>query len=62
MSINNKAKRPFIGIIFDCCNVYQRIYINKDKTAFVGFCPKCAKKVEIRISKTGVDDRFFRVG
>ncbi len=62
MSTSKKVKRPFVGIIFDCCRVYQRIYLNKDRTAFVGFCPKCARKIELKISSDGVDDRFFRVG
>ncbi|MBN1212228.1 MAG: hypothetical protein JXA92_06580 [candidate division Zixibacteria bacterium] len=52
-------KRPFIGIHFKCCNVYNRIYLNKAGTAFVGWCPKCAAKAEIRVSPTGSKSRFF---
>ena len=54
-----KIKRPFIGIHFKCCNVYSRIYINKKQTAFVGWCPKCTKKVEVKISPDGADTSFF---
>jgi len=58
----NKTKRPFIGIHFKCCNVYSRIYINKKQTAFVGWCPKCTKKVEVKISPDGSDSSFFEAG
>ncbi len=57
-----QKNRPFLGIIFDCCRVYQRIYLNRKGDAFVGFCPKCGKKVEIKISPHGSSDRFFRAG
>jgi hypothetical protein len=55
-------KRPFLGVHFDCCSVYSRIYLNKKETAFVGWCPKCAKKVEVKISPTGSKTRFFSAG
>ncbi len=51
--------REFLGIMFKCCNVYSRIYLNKDRTAFVGWCPKCARKAEIKISPHGSKSKFF---
>jgi len=54
-----QRKKEFIGIIFKCCNVYSRIYINKKRSAFAGRCPKCGKKVEIKIAPRGSNSRFF---
>jgi len=62
MHKKRKKGRPFLGIIFKCCNIYSRIYLNKDGTAFVGWCPKCGKKTRIKVSKDGVPDRFFIAG
>jgi hypothetical protein len=51
--------RPFVGIMFECCNVYQRIYLNKERTAFRGGCPKCGKRVEVLVDPNGEKERFF---
>lgn len=56
-----KAK-PFIGVHFSCCNIYQHINLNAAGTAFVGWCPKCAGKVEVKVSPTGSKSRFFTAG
>ncbi|UCD64961.1 MAG: hypothetical protein JSW34_05900 [Candidatus Zixiibacteriota bacterium] len=53
------GKRPFIGMHFKCCHVYTRIYLNRKRTAFVGWCPKCTRKAVVRISPDGTEDRFF---
>jgi len=52
-------KRPFIGMHFKCCNVYSRIYLNREGTAFVGWCPRCAAKVQVKVSPTGSRTKFF---
>jgi hypothetical protein len=52
-------KREFIGVIYKCCHVYSRIYLNKKKTAFVGWCPRCGAKMEVFLTPTGSNSRFF---
>ena len=51
--------RPYVGMHFKCCNVYNRIYINRELTAYAGLCPRCGAPVEVRIGPGGTDDRFF---
>ena len=53
--------RPFLGLRFMCCDVYSRVYPNRDNSAYVGNCPRCAKRVQLRIGSNGTDARFFEV-
>ncbi len=52
--------KSYLGIMFECCNVYARIYKNKAGTHYVGHCPKCMKSIKIKIGSSGSGDRFFR--
>jgi len=52
-------KTNYLGIMFNCCSVYSRIYKNKAGTAYVGRCPKCLKNVKIQVGEGGTSGRFF---
>jgi hypothetical protein len=52
--------RPFVGVLMKCCRTYVRAYLNAGRDAFVGWCPKCAAKVEIEaVEEGGSTSRFF---
>ena len=55
----NKAKN-FLGIMFECCNVYGRIYKNKEGTFYQGRCPRCMREIKIRVGEGGTSQRFFK--
>jgi hypothetical protein len=54
--------RKYVGVQFTCCETYSRVYINRDQTAYEGNCPKCAKRVRLKIGPGGTDSRFFTAG
>lgn len=51
--------RRFVGVRFDCCSIYTRVYVNRDGTAYEGRCPRCARSVRLAIGPGGTDARFF---
>lgn len=57
---NKRTPKKFLGILFECCGVYGRIYQNKDGTAYVGRCPKCMRAISVKIGEGGTGQRFFR--
>ncbi len=55
----DKQPRKFVGILFKCCHVYTRVYINKEGTAYTGRCPKCGAQVTLKVGQGGSDSRFW---
>jgi hypothetical protein len=54
-------RRPFLGVHFVNCGMYGRMYKNKEGTAYVGHCPRCGSRINIRIDpQGGTNHRFFR--
>jgi hypothetical protein len=51
--------RSWVGIRFDCCGVYTRVYRSSDGTAYRGSCPRCLRKIRLRVGEGGTSSRFF---
>ncbi len=54
-----RESRKFVGVNFACCDVYARIYVNHEQTAYEGNCPRCAKRLTLKIGPDGTNSRFF---
>jgi hypothetical protein len=55
------SAKPFVGVHFKCCGVYQRIYRSADGKRYEGRCPRCARQVRFLVGQGGTDDRYFVV-
>ena len=62
MRLRTMGKRPFIGVLFKCCHVYGRAYLNLKNSAFTANCPRCLSPVRIGVSSKGSKSRFFSAG
>lgn len=53
------AGRPWVGIRFDCCGAYVRVYRRLDRREYTGRCPRCMRQVRLRVGEGGTSARFF---
>ena len=60
METASKTRRPYIGIHFECCNVYTRLYRKPEQTEYNGRCPNCLRTVRVKVSPTGSNTRMLR--
>lgn len=66
MEEEEKKRDPkkFLGIYFECCHVYGRLYQNAQATHYVGRCPKCMMNLKVPIGNgdnpNATNQRFFK--
>ena len=53
--------RPYLSVMFKCCQVYQRVYRNAAGTAYEGRCPKCSRTIRFVVGEGGSGERTFVV-
>lgn len=54
------GSRKSLGVHMRCCHVYTYAHLNVAGTAYVGWCPKCARQVRIEVvSEGGSTSRIF---
>ena len=56
-----QSSRPFVSVLFACCNVYQRIYRSANGTRYGGRCPRCGRAVRFLVGPGGTSERIFVV-
>lgn len=52
-------RRAYLSILFACCNVYQRVYVNAAGDRYFGRCPRCGGLVQFRVGSGGTSQRMF---
>jgi hypothetical protein len=53
-------RRLWVGIQFECCGVYKRVYRDPDVPLYEGQCPQCGRKITMRVGPDGVNSRIFK--
>ncbi len=54
-------QKKFISVLFKCCNVYNRIYINKEENGLPWQMSQVPQVRKVQIGEGGTDTRFFEV-
>lgn len=52
--------RLWIGVLFECCGVYLRVYREPNIDRYEGRCPSCGRQVVVRVGSDGTSSRVFR--
>ncbi len=61
MSESSFTDRPYLQILFECCQVYQRVYKDRSGQFYLGRCPRCLRQIRFRVARDGTPARRFRV-
>lgn len=53
--------RPFLMVMFECANAYQKVFRSIDGTHYLARCPKCGLTKRFGVGTGGADQRQFRL-
>jgi hypothetical protein len=51
--------KRWLGILFNCCHVYGRIYKDDANRRYRGRCPSCGTPIDVPVGPKGTSQRFF---
>jgi len=54
--------RSYIGVHYECCQVYSRVYLKQEQKKQISHCPKCGNAFHIKFSENGTDSPFWLAG
>ncbi len=57
---SRRESRPWLSVMWECCQTYSRVYRNRAGTAYVGHCPRCGKRIQVKIGPGGTSHRLFK--
>lgn len=57
---DSARSRAYVGILFECCGIYQRIYRRDTQSEYRGRCPRCLRPVRLKVGPHGTSTRIFR--
>ena len=60
-SASASSTRPYLSVLFECCNIYQRVYRNPTDPAYTARCPRCGLTATFPVGQAGTTSRTFRV-
>lgn len=52
-------ERLWVGVFYECCDAYARVYRRRDEMCYEGRCPECAASVTIRVGPNGIRARIL---
>ncbi|MBI3994191.1 MAG: hypothetical protein HY342_13025 [Candidatus Lambdaproteobacteria bacterium] len=61
MEAKTYEHRPYLRVVYECCNIYQRIYRDISGRFYLGRCPRCLRTVRFEIAPDGTKARDFVV-
>lgn len=48
------GERMWVGVYYECCDAYSRVYRRREDLCYRGRCPRCGASVSIRVGPSGI--------